>query len=324
MAGEFSFIEKLRQRAEGHASLTLGIGDDCSALQVPDGHELLTSTDLLLENVHFRLDWTNPHDLAHKAVSVNVSDLAAMGGRPLALYLGLGVPRSFGAGQLDLFVDGLFEGLADYAICLAGGDTCRSANGLVLAITVQGHCRIGQRVTRAGGRAGEDLWVSGTLGDSALCLRRLLARQSCSTALMARHFRPRARLALGQALAEEGLATAMLDLSDGLDGDLGHLLRASGVGARVDMNQLPLSSEFREHLARQPELIDLALCGGEDYELLFSANPQKRADLERLSQRMPLPLTCIGQLSAASGLQYLQADGSAYRPTAGAFDHFAD
>jgi thiamine-monophosphate kinase len=324
MVGEFSFIEKLRRRAGEYASLSLGIGDDCSVLRVPLGHELLTSTDLLLENVHFRLDWTIPQNLGYKAVSVNVSDLAAMGGRPLALYLGLGVPHAFSASQLDLFVDGLFEGLADYGICLAGGDTCRSASGLMLAVTVQGHCRAGQALTRAGGRAGDDLWVSGTLGDSALCLRHLMAGQQCSEALKARHFRPLARLALGQALAEEALATALLDLSDGLDGDIGHLLRASGVGARIELNHLPLSPDFRAHLTRRPDLIDLALCGGEDYELLFSANPQKRADLERLSQRMQLPLTRIGRLNAEPGLQYLHADGSDYRPTTRAFDHFAD
>lgn len=324
MAGEFSFIEKLRRHAGEHAALSLGIGDDCSALRVPAGHELLTSTDLLLENVHFRLDWTRLADLAYKAVSVNVSDLAAMGGRPLALYLGLGVPRSFSSSQLDLFVDGLFEGLADYHICLAGGDTCRSASDLMLAVTVQGHCRLGQKVTRAGGQVGEDLWVSGTLGDSALCLRHLLAGQSCSEALKLRHFRPTARLNLGQTLAEEGLATAMLDLSDGLDGDLGHLLRASGLGARVLLDSLPLSTDFRQQLARQPELIDLALCGGEDYELLFSASPQKRADLEQLSQKVQLPLTRIGHLCPEAGVSYHQVDGLDYHPTARAYDHFCD
>lgn len=321
---EFSFIERLRRRAGESPSLSLGIGDDCSALHVPPEHELLTSTDLLLENVHFRLDWTTPQNLAYKAVSVNVSDLAAMGGQPLALYLGLGVPRSFSSSQLDLFVDGLFEGLADYHICLAGGDTCRSANGLVLAVTVQGHCCIGQALTRAGGQVGDDLWVSGTLGDSALCLRRLLAGQKCSAALRARHFRPLARLTLGQTLAEEKLATAMLDLSDGLDGDLGHLLRASAVGARVELRHVPLSAEFRQHLLHQPELVDLALCGGEDYELLFSANPRKRTDLEGLSQKMRLPLTRIGQLTTGSGTRYLQADGRDYRPKISAFDHFTD
>jgi thiamine-monophosphate kinase len=322
LAGEFALIDTIRQRASGRAELQLGIGDDCSILQLPAGHELLTSTDLLLEGVHFRLDWTDLPSLGFKSVAVNVSDLAAMGGNPLALYLGVGLPADFSDAQLTGFLDGIFTGLTEYDLALAGGDTCRSRGGMMISVTVQGSVPKGQAILRSGASPGDDLWVSGTLGDSALALRTLGAGLPVSAFLAERHFRPSARLRLGTRLAEQQLATAMIDLSDGLSGDLRHLLKASETGARVEVARLPLSAEFNAALRADPGLLDLALCGGEDYELLFCAHPAKRAEIELLSQFLALPLRRIGGLTAETDLKFCLANGQAYQPQRAAFDHF--
>ncbi len=321
-AGEFELIDKIRRQAGQGAELQLGIGDDCSAINVPPGHSLLTSTDLLLEGVHFRLDWTDLVSLGNKTVAVNVSDIAAMGARPLCLYLGLGLPLSFSDRQVEQFLAGFFASLEDYDIFLAGGDTCRSNGPLMLAVTVQGLCPEGQLVTRAGAVVGDDLWVSGTLGDSALALGCLLEGSPLPAPLADRHFRPIARVKLGQRLAAEHLATAMLDLSDGLSGDLRHLLLSSGVGARVVLSQLPLSEEFRQALSGDRTLIDLALSGGEDYELLFTARTGSRARIEALATELPISLQRIGEITSGSELCLLDAAGQSYQPRRQAFDHF--
>jgi thiamine-monophosphate kinase len=320
--GEFELIDKIRRRAKVGAELRLGIGDDCSSVVVPADHELLTSSDLLLEDVHFRLDWTDLKSLGFKSVAVNVSDLAAMGARPVSMHLAVGLPASFSDRQVDQFLDGIFAGLDHYKILLAGGDTCRSNGPLVISVTVQGACHKDRLIRRDGARVGDDLWVSGTLGDSALALGFLQSKQVLSEFLAQRHHRPEARIMLGQQLATQGLATAMLDLSDGLSGDLRHLLKASAVGARVELERLPLSEEFRVELSRNKELIDLAICGGEDYELLFTASPEMRSRLERLSIEMKLPLQRIGEIAADRALQFFTASGESHQPQISAFDHF--
>ncbi len=320
--GECELIDKIRRRARVGAELSLGIGDDCSSIVVPPSHELLTSTDLLLEGVHFRLDWTDLHSLGIKSVAVNVSDLAAMGARPVSLHLAVGLPVDFSDRQVEQFLDGVFAGLDRYGVLLAGGDTCRSKGPLVISVTVQGFCHRNQLITRDGAGVGDELWVSGTLGDSGLALSFLQSKQPLSAFLAERHHRPEARTLLGQQLAIQGLATAMLDLSDGLSGDLRHLLKASGVGAAVELERLPLSKEFRAELQRDPGLFDLAICGGEDYELLFTAGPEMRPTLERLSVEMNLPLQRIGEITAGPELQFYTADGLSYQPQISAFDHF--
>jgi len=321
--GEFELIDRIRRRARTGDELRLGIGDDCSSIAVPLNHELLTSTDLLLEDVHFRLDWTDLYSLGIKSVAVNVSDLAAMGARPVSLHLAVGLPASFSDRQVETFLDGIFAGLERYGILLAGGDTCRSKGPLVISITVQGFCHKDRLIRRDGARVGDDLWVSGTLGDSGLALRNLEAGRPLSTFLAERHHRPEARTMLGQQLGEEGLATAMLDLSDGLSGDLHHLLKASSVGARIELERLPLSKEFSAELQKDQGLIDLALGGGEDYELLFTSGPQMRSRLERLSVELGQPLRRIGEITVEPELLFCKADGQGYQPQISAFDHFS-
>jgi thiamine-monophosphate kinase len=320
--GEFELIEKIRRRAGVRAELKIGIGDDCSAISVPENHELVTSTDLLLEGVHFCLDWTDLYSLGIKAVAVNISDLAAMGARPVSLHLAVGLPVHFQDEQIEQFLDGIFAGLKHYDVLLAGGDTCRSKDSLVISVTVQGFCHKDRLIMRSGARVGDDIWVSGTLGDSGLALQRLMANMPLSPFLAQRHYRPEARVMLGQQLADRKLATAMLDLSDGLAGDLRHLLKASSVGARVDLDCLPLSKEFRVEIQKDPGLIDLAICGGEDYELLFTAGSEQRARLELLSIELNLPLHQIGVIKAGQELQFCKSDGQNYQPQLSAFDHF--
>ncbi|WP_020678209.1 thiamine-phosphate kinase [Geopsychrobacter electrodiphilus] len=323
LTGEFTLIDKISQRASGRAEVRLGIGDDCSALLISPEHELLTSTDLLLEGVHFRLDWTDLRSLGLKAVAVNVSDIAAMGGTPLALYLGVGLPLDFRDAQVEALLDGIFAGLQTYDLSLAGGDTSRSTGPLIISVTVQGSALRNRAITRGGAASGDDLWVSGTLGDSALALRRLQGGCPVSTFLADRHFRPVARVQLGERLLAQKTATAMLDLSDGLCGDLGHMLRASKVGARVELEKIPLSGEFRSAVKADPALFDLALCGGEDYELLFSANITARTEIAEISHEVRLPLQRIGQITSGSERQIYLKNGQVYQPQLTAFDHFS-
>jgi len=246
-----------------------------------------------------------------------------MGGTPLTLYLGVGIPAAFSSSQVEAFLDGIFAGLTKYDLALAGGDTCRSKGSLMISITVQGSAPRNRAITRSGATSGEDLWVSGTLGDSALALHAL--EQNCrpSAFLAERHFRPEARVKLGECLLSQRLATAMLDLSDGLCGDLGHLMTSSGVGARVNLEQLPLSAEFCTALQGEPGLIDLALCGGEDYELLFTAKTHLRVEIDRLAEDLHLSLRRIGEVTSGTELKLCLSDGQDYHPKLAAFDHFS-
>jgi len=321
--GEFELIETIRRRARVGIELSLGIGDDCSSVVVPSDHELLTSTDLLLEGVHFRLDWTDMYSLGLKAVAVNVSDLAAMGARPVSLHLAVGLPAQVSEKQVEQFLDGIFAGLERYQVSLAGGDTCRAEGPMVISVTAQGFCHKDQFIRRDGARVGDDLWVSGTLGDSGLALRLLQSGQKLSPFFEERHHRPVARTLLGQILGSRGLATSMLDLSDGLSGDLSHLLKASAVGARVELDRLPLSQEFEVELQKDQAVFDLAICGGEDYELLFTAHSEQRSEIEKLSVEISLPLHRIGEMTSCPELQLCLATGQRYQPHISAFDHFS-
>ncbi len=322
-AGEFDLIEMIRRRAGSGSEQRLGIGDDCSSVEVPSGHELLTSTDLLLEDVHFRLDWTDLHSLGEKSVAVNISDVAAMGGRSVCLHLGLGIPSVFSDEQIAQYLEGIYSALVQYEVFLAGGDTCRSNGPLMISVTVQGLCLSGQAVTRRGAKVEDDIWVSGTLGDSGLALRYLQQKQPLPEFLADRHFRPRARAVLGQLLGERKLASAMIDLSDGLAGDLHHLLQASQVGAQISMAQLPLSEIFSESVKIESGLMDLALCGGEDYELLFTSATVNRASLESLSRELDIPLSRVGKIVSSQDLVFNDVDGQIYSLKKKSFDHFA-
>jgi thiamine-monophosphate kinase len=276
------------------------------------GMQWLVSSDMLVEGRHF-LSTVDPAALGHKALAVNLSDLAACGAAPRAFFLALALPR-VDESWLQGFAEGLFA-LADASgIRLAGGDT--TAGPLNICITVMGEAPSGQALLRGGAQVGDELWVSGELGDARLALEAFRGRLQLSgeafRACRQRLERPTPRLALGQAL--RGIASSAIDLSDGLIGDLGHLLAASGVGATLKVDALPRSS----WLAAQPEATQrlCGLAGGDDYELLFTAPPG--AGLPELGVR----LTRIGRIVEAPGLHLRDAEGHPLRFEAGGFDHF--
>jgi thiamine-monophosphate kinase len=224
----------------------------------------------------------------------------------------------------DAFMAGFLEAAKEYGAALAGGDTCRSPGPLIISVTAEGAVPEKELVRRGGAREGDAIFVSGTLGDSALALRLLSAGETPDSFLSGRHHDPAARTALGRALAASGIPSSMIDLSDGLAADLGHILSASESGARIEEEALPLSDSFRRALERDPELIALALSGGEDYELLFTVPPGRESALAPLSQSLALPLTRVGTvIEAAEGLLVEDRLGRPYRPGRTGFNHFS-
>ena len=338
--GEFELIERFFKRKTAPAptsqaqaaidSIVLGIGDDCALLQPAPGMQLAVSTDMLVEGRHF-FAGVDPEALGHKALAVNLSDLAACGAEPMACTLALALPpaRAQGEAWLAAFARGLFA-LADAHRCpLVGGDT--TAGPLNICITVFGQVPAGQALRRDGARAGDDVWVSGTLGDARLALGALRGEWALPPAALAacrpRLERPTPRIALGLAL--RGIASAAADVSDGLAGDLGHILKASGAGAVIDSVNASFLIASCACLAStdgpfdSERLLAIALTGGDDYELVFTAPPTARAAVQAASERAATPVTRIGRIEAAPGLRLMGADGRATPLAARAFDHFA-
>ncbi len=303
--GEFDFIAKrLRPLAAG-APGALDLLDDAALLDPPPGAELVLTKDAMVAGVHF-LSHDPPAQIAQKLLRVNLSDLAAMGAAPLGYLLALARAQDTAEAWLTGFCQGLAVDQAEFEIALLGGDTVSTPGPLTLSLTAIGQVPKGRALRRSTARAGDEIWVSGTLGDAALglqVLQRTLHPSADASAFLAERYRlPRPRLALGQAL--RGLATAALDVSDGLLADLGHIIETSGVGAEVHAAALPLSVAARA----QPGARDAALAGGDDYELLFTAPPARRPRLEALSRELALPLTRIGRIEATGGLRVLDED----------------
>lgn len=321
--GEFGLIERIRRSVPARAGVVRGIGDDAAELQLPDGHHLLTSTDLLIEGIHFRRDWTSPRALGRKAVAVNLSDIAAMAGTPRFLYLGLACPGDADLQEIDAFLAGALEEAEKFDVCLVGGDTCRSPGPWLISVTVEGSVPAGRAIGRNGAQAGDLIMVSGTLGDSALALRILSEGGEPEASLLDRHYLPTPRVELGRALGENRLAKAMIDISDGLASDLEHILQASGVDGVIDLDALPLSAEFELRAKQEASLWGLALHGGEDYELLFIVAPERAAEAVSLGSRLGLPVSRIGTLTAGAGrLSGRTTDGSLQPIRVRGYDHF--
>jgi thiamine-monophosphate kinase len=314
--GEFELIERFFTRPARRA--VLGVGDDCALLASQPGMQWCVSSDMLVEGRHF-LSTVSPQRLGHKALAVNLSDLAACGADPLAFTLALALPRAD-----ERFLQGFAEGLwalADrHGIELVGGDT--TAGPLNICITVIGQVPAGQALLRSGARAGDDLWVSGTLGDARAALeafRGTLDLDGEAFTLLRRAMElPEPRVALGQRL--RGVASCAIDISDGLLGDLGHVLHRSAVGARLDVDALPRSAQ----LAALPPALQLEclLHGGDDYELLFTAAPSGREAVRAAAGDAGVPVSCIGRIVPAHGLVVTDGRGQALRVERGGFDHF--
>jgi len=322
--GEFDLIARYFTRPARRA--VLGVGDDCALLAPAPGMQLAVSSDMLVEGRHF-FAGTDPERLGHKALAVNLSDLAACGARPLAFTLALALPRA-DEPWLAAFARGLLA-LADEHGCeLIGGDTTQGP--LNLCITVFGEVPAGQALLRSGARAGDDLWVSGTLGDARLALEALQGRITLPVDALAharqRLERPTPRVALGLAL--RGIASSAMDVSDGLLGDLAHILKASGAGACVDASvtsNLIASSAYTEGAGCPFDLELIRQCtlaGGDDYELLFTAPPTQRGAVAAAAQASGTPVTRIGRIEAQPGLRLVDAQGQAMAQRYASFDHF--
>ena len=318
--GEFDLIARYFTRPAQRSPL--GVGDDCALLAPAPGMQLAVSSDMLVEGRHF-LSTVDPARLGHKALAVNLSDLAACGAKPLAFTLALSLPAVDEA-WLAGFSRGLFA-LADAHGCeLVGGDTTRGP--LNLCITVFGEVPAGTALLRSGAVVGDDVWVSGTLGDARLALevfRGSLALPAAAFELArGRMEQPTPRVALGQAL--RGIATAAVDLSDGLLGDLGHVLRASGVGARIDADAATRLLAIGDTAGLDPDSRRAcALAGGDDYELAFTAPASMRATVEHAGQSSATPVTRIGTIEAEAGLRLVDAQGVPVTQRFASFDHFA-
>lgn len=256
----------------------VGIGDDCAVLRLPPGFDSLVTTDFSLEGIHFRRDWHPADSVGHRCLARGLSDIAAMGGEPVAAFLSLALPRDLSQKWVDGFVRGLITLAKKYGVSLAGGDMAESPAGILADIVVVGKMPRGQAVLRSGARVGDAIYVSGELGGSAAAVAELRSGQVGpgnlrTLRLFRRHFYPEPRVELGRALREKGLASAMIDTSDGLSTDLAHLCEESGVGAEVESARVPRARVGRG--ARQVD-IELALHGGEDYELLFTVPAERR------------------------------------------------
>lgn len=318
---EFSLIARYFDRVRSSRfDVETGIGDDCALLNIPEKQTLAISTDTLVSGIHFLPD-IDPADLAYKALAVNVSDLAAMGADPAWLTLALTLP-SVDESWLESFSESLFEQLNYYDMQLIGGDTTKGPLSMTLGI--HGYVPVGRALKRAGAKPGDWIYVTGTPGDSAAGLAILQERLAVEDAtdkqyLLQRHLRPTPRVLHGQALRD--LASSAIDLSDGLVSDLGHILKASNCGARIDLDMLPYSAAMTKHVDAE-QAMRWALSGGEDYELCFTVPELNRGALDVAIGHLGIPFTCIGQMSADIDGMHFQRGGDVVTFDYKGFDHF--
>ncbi|MDX1575278.1 MAG: thiamine-phosphate kinase [Kiloniellales bacterium] len=326
MRGEFELIEKyFAPLAEG-APGSLGLTDDAALLTVPEGRDLVLTADAMIEGVHFLPD--QPPDLvARKLLRVNLSDLAAMGAQPLGYLVTAAWPDATDESWIAAFAQGLAEDQGRFDIHLLGGDTTRTAGPVALSLTAAGTVPAGGGLRRSTARAGDVLFVSGTIGDSLLGLKVLRGELEAlgdddRAALVARHRLPEPRLALGRALLEEGLATAAIDLSDGLIADIGHIAETSGLAARVAAAAVPLSPAAQRAVAHDAELRGALFGGGEDFELAFAAAPERAEAVAALGRRLALPIAQIGDLARGEGVRLVGENGEDLPVVSAGWTHF--
>jgi len=289
--------------------LQVGIGDDCAVLRLPRGHEALVTTDFNLENVHFRRAWHPPDSVGHRCLARGLSDIAAMGGEPMAAFLSLALPPDVEQRWVDEFTKGLIRLAQRFRIPLAGGDTAQSPRGILADIVVLGAVPAGKAVLRSGARAGDLIYVTGRLGGAAAVLEQLRDGKKVRPKDFPAHFYPSPRLEVGRYLREHGLATAMIDISDGLSADLNHICEASRAGARIEASRVSIGDNVRD--------LALALHGGDDYELLFTAARKRRVP----GKIAGIAVTCIGEIVRGRGMKIVQ-DGREKKLTPGGWQHF--
>jgi len=312
---EKALIAGIRRRVRVGANVMAGIGDDAAVLHVPAGHEALVTTDFSLEGIHFRRDWHPAEAVGHRCLTRGLSDIAAMGGEPLAAFLSLALPRQLPQAWVNSFMRGLLDLAKRAGVTLAGGDTAESPDGVLADIVVVGSVPKGKAVLRSGAKPGDHIYISGELGGSAAAVERMRKKGRLNPRHYARHFFPEARMELGRMLRERGLASAMIDTSDGLSTDLAHLCEESGVGAEIVAEAIP-----RARVGRPAREVDerFALHGGEDYELLFTVRPGKRIP----AQIAGVPLTEIGVITRGRKISIRNSKGLGYELVARGWEHF--
>ena len=314
---EFDLIARHFTRPAANA--VLGVGDDCALLQVTNGMDLAVSTDTMVSGTHFFPD-VDPEHLGHKALAVNLSDMAAMGAMPYWATLALTLP-SVDHAWLGAFAKGFFDLAEEFNVSLVGGDTTRGP--LSLNVTIMGEVPAGAALRRSGAKAGNDVWVSGHIGDAALAVahrKGMLQLDDADVEEALMHlYEPIPRVKLGQSL--RGLATAAIDISDGLLADLGHICRLSGVGATVDMANVPLSDVAKKYATSDAGRTAI-VAGGDDYELCFTAPANARESIADLVDVLNIPLTRIGQIKRGKGVS-LQAEGKPVKVDGLGYDHFS-
>lgn len=305
----------IRDRSRTGATLH-GIGDDCAVLRLGPGRDSLVTTDFTLEGVHFRREWHPPESVGHRCLARGLSDIAAMGGEPIAAFLSLALPRDLPQAWVGRFARGLINLARKHGLTLAGGDTSASPNGILADIIVVGTVPRSKAILRSAARPGDRIFVSGELGASAAAVARMIAsRKKVNPRDYRLHFYPEPRIELGRILREKQLASAMVDTSDGLSTDLAHICEESGVGAALESALIPLARVGKP--PREVDL-DLALHGGEDYELLFTARPGKRVP----AQIAGVAITQIGHITRGRKIFISEADRVAYELQPGGWEHF--
>jgi thiamine-monophosphate kinase len=307
-----------RRRLErGTARIIAGIGDDCAVLRLPPGTDSLVTTDFSLEGIHFRRDWHPAESVGHRCLTRGLSDIAAMGGEPVAVFLSLALPRHVPQPWVRGFMRGLMNLAKKHGATLAGGDTAESPNGILADIIVVGAVPKARAVLRSGARPGELIYVSGELGGSAATVLQMLdhPKKKLSPRDYPRHFYPEPRIELGRILREKRLASSMIDTSDGLSTDLSHICDESGVGAELDSAKIP-----RARVGKPARVVDLgvALHGGEDYELLFTVPKGKRVP----PQIAGVTLTQIGQITRTRKMMIRDEKGDARKLVIRGWEHF--
>ncbi len=300
---EFELINRYFNWPLSDPSVVLGVGDDAALFEIDADCQLVTSTDTLSEGVHF-FEGALPSDIAYKSLAVNLSDIAAMGAQAKCFTLSLTLPK-LDERWLQEFSDSLKEASEFFNVSLIGGDTTRGP--LNITITILGTVEKSKAIKRSGANIGDDIYVSGTLGDAALCLKKINEGSVPNTTELNKLNKPVPRLKLGSAL--KNIASSCIDVSDGLEQDLSHILRASKVGAIIDSQSLPLSDTVREYIKTSQDW-DLPLCGGDDYELCFTSDKSYQTEIKKLSESLKIRITKIGVINNSQTLEILGYEGS--------------
>jgi len=328
--GEFGLIDRISEKVSNGKGVITGIGDDAAVTELSPGMQLLTSTDMLLEDVHFRLKWHDPYRLGRKSLAVSISDIAAMGGIPRWALLSLAIPKEYPLEDLDAFTNGFLSMAAEHGVSLIGGDTCSSKSGLVISVTIMGEQLPQNILRRDGAGIGDEIWVTGTLGDASFGLELLENKHPEfenqhmeNNCLISRLLDPTPQTTAGRILAESGLVSAMIDISDGILSDIEHITDLSGVGGIIHLSSLPFSDSFRvmaEKLLLFP--FNMLLSGGEDYELAFTAKAGNREKISNIMKKSGIPASPVGIVTSLPGVTVLRPDGTPHLLQKHGFNHF--